>query len=214
MIKIYTDGSCLVNPGGCGGWAFVVSQLDEITISDTTEFYCGGVKSATNNSMELMAILKALEWCKDNQRSNVFIYSDSKYAMNVCNAWSHIWAKNGWKNRNQQPIANPELVKEIYNLGKSISFHVEWVPGHSGNVWNEFADNLANKMAAKFSSGVFAKYSDVDLSDKLSARGKLFRVSAKFISTGTIILMPMFGKEKKQVIVSDKEFDELSYIKI
>lgn len=214
MIKIFTDGSCVVNPGGAGGWAFVVSQFEEITISDTTEFYCGGVKSTTNNAMELMAILKALEWCKDNQRSNLFIYSDSKYAMNVCNAWAHIWAKNGWKNRNEESIANPELVKEIYDLGTKIDFHVEWVPGHSGNVWNEFADNLANKMANKFHGNQFARYNDVDLTDQVSGGGKLFKVSAKFISTGTIILQPMFIKAKRPVILSDKEFDELNYIKI
>jgi len=214
MIKIFTDGSCLQNPGGCGGWAFVVSQYEDITITDTTEFFCGGHNSTTNNAMELQGILEALRWCEENGKNNVFIYSDSKYAMNVCNAWSHLWARNGWTNREGKGIANSEIVKHIYNLGTKISYHVEWVPGHSGNPFNEFADSLANKMALRFQGKDFAKFSNVELNDRISVKAKLFKVSAKFISSGTLVLQPVFNKKLKTLILDAKDFDEQQYIKI
>lgn len=219
MIKIYTDGSCLVNPGGAGGWAFVVADQSDVCITDTTEFFCGGEPSTTNNAMELRAILEALRWAEKNRRNNFFIHTDSKYAMKVCNEWSKLWAKNKWKNREGQTVANLELVKEIYQLGQSIKYSALWVPGHTGNLWNEFADSLANKIAFKMQKGHGAIYADIELGEQVvvtkdNGHSIVFSVTAKFITSGTIILSPVYLKTVKPLVISAKDFDSRKFIKI
>lgn len=214
MIKIYTDGSCLVNPGGPGGWAFVVADYNDITITDTTLFFCGAKHETTNNAMELTAILEALRWADDAGRSNFIIYSDSKYCMNTCNTWMHLWAKNSWKNKENKKIANEDVVKHIYDLANKITFKIVWVPGHSGNVFNEFVDSLANKMAFRTQGNDFATYSNVGAGDKVNVGSSLYRVIAKFISTGTIVLHPVFNKKLKPLIHDEAEFNSKQYIKI
>jgi len=214
MIKIYTDGSCLLNPGGPGGWAFVVADHTDITITDSTSFFCGGNKETTNNAMELTAILEALRWAEDNNRSSFIIHSDSKYSMNVCNNWMHIWARNSWKNREGQKIANDGIVKSIYNLSTKVAFKVEWVAGHSGNVFNEFADSLASKMAFRIQGKEYAKYSDTGPGDKVMVGSSPFRIIAKFISTNIVVLQPIFDKRLKTMILEADEFDNREYIKI
>ena len=107
MIKIYTDGSCLGNPGN-GGWAAIIID-DEKKIQIK-----GSKKDTTNNQMELLATIKALK--KIPKGSSVQIFTDSKYVKSGITEWIHNWKKNGWKTANKQPVKNKELWTELDNL--------------------------------------------------------------------------------------------------
>ena len=104
MIKIYTDGSCLGNPGN-GGWAaIIIDDNKKIQIK-------GSKKDTTNNQMELLAPIKALK--KIPKGSNVQIFTDSKYVKSGITEWIHNWKKNGWKTANKQPVKNKDLWTEL-----------------------------------------------------------------------------------------------------
>ena len=134
MIKIYTDGSCLGNPGN-GGWAAII-----LNDGEKTELK-GSKKDTTNNQMELLAPIEALK--KIPKGSKVQIFTDSKYVKSGITEWIHNWKKNGWKTANKKTVSNKELWIELdYN----VNLHeVEWfwIKGHSGNHYNEIADELA-----------------------------------------------------------------------
>ena len=141
--SIYTDGACSGNPGP-GGWAAVVIDDTNCPICEIT----GNEKNTTNNKMELQGFLAALTWCcaKTDQNDAIIIYTDSAYIFNCFNdKWYIKWQSNGWVNASKQPIANKELwqlILQQYNLVKNkITIHK--VTGHSGNEWNEYADELA-----------------------------------------------------------------------
>ena len=114
MIKIYTDGSCLGNPGN-GGWAaIIVDDNKKIRIK-------GSKKDTTNNQMELLAPIKALK--KIPKGSNVQIFTDSKYVKSGITEWIHNWKKNGWKTANKQPVKNKDLWIELDLLtNESVSY--------------------------------------------------------------------------------------------
>ena len=134
MIKIYTDGSCIGNPGQ-GGWAAII--LDDGKKIEIK----GSKKDTTNNQMELLAPIKALK--EIPKGSKVQIFTDSKYVKSGITEWIHNWKKNGWKTANKKKVSNKELWIE---LDENVNFHnVEWfwVKGHSGNHYNEIADKLA-----------------------------------------------------------------------
>ena len=134
MIKIYTDGSCLGNPGN-GGWAAII-----LNDGKKTELK-GSKKDTTNNQMELLAPIEALK--KIPKGSKVQIFTDSKYVKSGITEWIHNWKKNGWKTANKKPVSNKELWME---LDENVNLHdIEWfwVKGHSGNHYNEIADELA-----------------------------------------------------------------------
>ena len=138
MIKIYTDGSCLSNPGN-GGWAAIINNDgDVVQIS-------GSEKNTTNNKMELMAPIKALQEIKKNQQ--VEIYTDSKYVKLGITEWIHKWTKNNWKTSKKEPVKNKELWVELYDLNKSFEINWIWVKAHAGNTLNEEVDLLAKKAA-------------------------------------------------------------------
>jgi ribonuclease HI len=138
MIKIYTDGSCLNNPGN-GGWAAIINNDgDVVKIS-------GSEKNTTNNKMELMAPIKALQEIKKNEQ--VEIYTDSKYVKLGITEWIHKWTKNNWKTSKKEPVKNKELWVELYNLNKSFEINWIWVKAHAGNTLNEEVDLLAKKAA-------------------------------------------------------------------
>ena len=134
MIKIYTDGSCIGNPGK-GGWAaIIINDGKKIEIK-------GSKKDTTNNQMELLAPIKALK--KIPKGSKVQIFTDSKYVKSGITEWINNWKKNGWKTANKKKVSNKELWIE---LDENVNLHnVEWfwVKGHSGNHYNELADKLA-----------------------------------------------------------------------
>ena len=136
MIKIYTDGSCLGNPGN-GGWAAIIIENEKKTQIK------GSKKDTTNNQMELLAPIKALK--KIPKGSNVQIFTDSKYVKSGITEWIHNWKKNGWKTANKQPVKNKELWTELDNLNNEFKIKWNWVKGHAGNEGNEAVDQAANE---------------------------------------------------------------------
>ena len=138
MIKIYTDGSCLGNPGN-GGWAaIIIDDNKKIQIK-------GSKKDTTNNQMELLAPIKALK--KIPKGSNVQIFTDSKYVKSGITEWIHNWKKNGWKTASKQPVKNKELWHELDIMTKDFEIKWSWVKGHSTNKLNNEVDLIAREAA-------------------------------------------------------------------
>ena len=138
MIKIYTDGSCLSNPGN-GGWAAIINVDNQI------KKISGSGKDTTNNKMELMAPIKALQELKEQQP--IEIYTDSQYVKLGITDWIHKWIKNNWQTSKKEPVKNKELWMELYELTKSYEIKWIWVKAHAGNILNEEVDLLAKKAA-------------------------------------------------------------------
>ena len=138
MITIYTDGSCLNNPGN-GGWAAIIN------INDDVKKISGCVKDTTNNKMELMAPIKALQEIKEKQP--IEIYTDSQYVRLGITDWIHKWIKNNWQTSKKEPVKNKELWIQLYELNKSNDIKWIWVKAHSGNILNEEVDLLAKQAA-------------------------------------------------------------------
>ena len=138
MIKIYTDGSCLNNPGN-GGWAAIINQDNKV------KKISGSVKDTTNNKMELMAPIKALQEIDKNQQ--IEIYTDSQYVRLGITDWIHKWIKNNWQTSKKEPVKNKELWIQLYELTKSYEIKWIWVKAHAGNTLNEEVDLLAKKAA-------------------------------------------------------------------
>ena len=136
MIKIYTDGSCIGNPGK-GGWAAII--LNDGKKTDIK----GSKKDTTNNQMELLAPIEALK--KIPKGSKVQIFTDSKYVKSGITEWIHNWKKNGWKTASKKPVKNKELWIKVDELNQFHNVSWSWVKGHSGNRENDIADMLANK---------------------------------------------------------------------
>ena len=138
MIKIYTDGSCLNNPGD-GGWAAIINDNQEILKIS------GAEKNTTNNKMELMAPIGALK--KIDKNNKVEIYTDSKYVKLGITEWIHKWKKNNWQTSKKENVKNKELWIELYELTKSFEINWIWVKAHAGDALNEEVDLLAKKAA-------------------------------------------------------------------
>jgi ribonuclease HI len=138
MIKIYTDGSCLNNPGN-GGWAAIINQNGEV------KEISGSVKDTTNNKMELMAPIMALKQIKQNDQ--IEIYTDSQYVRLGITEWVHKWIKNNWQTSKKEPVKNKELWMQLYELTNQFEIKWIWVKAHAGNALNEKVDLLAKKAA-------------------------------------------------------------------
>ena len=138
MIKIYTDGSCLENPGN-GGWAAII--IDD---GKKTEIK-GSKKNTTNNQMELLAPIKALK--KISTGSKVQIFTDSKYVKSGITEWIHNWKKNGWKTAGKQPVKNKELWEELDLLNNEFEISWNWVKAHSTDELNNEVDLIAREAA-------------------------------------------------------------------
>jgi ribonuclease HI len=138
MIKIYTDGSCLNNPGN-GGWAAIINQDNKV------KKISGSVKDTTNNKMELMAPIMALQKIDKNQQ--IEIYTDSQYVRLGITDWIHKWIKNNWQTSKKEPVKNKELWIQLYELTKSYEIKWIWVKAHAGNTLNEEVDLLAKNAA-------------------------------------------------------------------
>ena len=134
---IYTDGACSGNPGP-GGWGAVIlsEEKNEINIF-------GKEKSTTNNRMELMAPIMALE--KIKKASKITIYTDSTYLKNGITIWIKNWEKNGWMSANKKPVKNKDLWVTLNKLTKEQVINWKWVKAHAGNKYNEIADKLATE---------------------------------------------------------------------
>ena len=139
VVDVFTDGACKGNPG-VGGWgALLRSGLH------SREIY-GGEVATTNNRMELMAVIRALEALKKPCR--VRVHTDSQYVQLGISKWIHGWKKNGWRTADKKPVKNAELWQELDRLAASHDIEWLWVKGHSGHDGNERADELANLGAA------------------------------------------------------------------
>ena len=138
MIKIYTDGSCIGNPGK-GGWAAI------IIINDKKTQMTGSQKNTTNNQMELLAPIKALN--KIPKGSKIQIFTDSKYVKSGITEWIHNWKKNGWKTANKQSVKNKEFWIELDLLTEKFEIKWSWVKGHSTDKLNNEVDLLAREAA-------------------------------------------------------------------
>jgi len=142
-IKIYTDGSCIGNPGP-GGWAAII-----LTDSGKKEIF-GGEKLTTNNRMELTATIKALEYCIENEGKQpslkqIEIYTDSIYVKKGITVWINTWEKNNWKTSDKKNVKNVDLWKKLKELVKSNQIEWKWIKGHSKDPMNNLADELAKK---------------------------------------------------------------------
>ena len=133
--KIYTDGACSGNPGP-GGWAAIILVNDEVK-----DMFSGSEKNTTNNQMELMAPIKAIQ--KFKKKSDIVIVTDSTYVKDGITTWIKRWEKNGWKTASKKPVKNKDLWKKLKNLSSKHSVKWFWVKGHSGHPENERADALA-----------------------------------------------------------------------
>ena len=138
MIKIYTDGSCLENPGN-GGWAAIINEDGNI------KRISGNEKNTTNNRMELMAPINALKNIEPNKKIEIF--TDSKYVKLGITEWINAWLKNNWKTSKKENVKNKDLWLELYNLNKTLNVKWHWVKAHAGNPLNEEVDLLAKKAA-------------------------------------------------------------------
>ena len=133
--KIYTDGACSGNPGP-GGWAAIIIVNNEI--KDT---FFGSEKNTTNNQMELMAPIKAIQ--KFKKKSEISIFTDSTYVRDGITIWIKQWEKNGWKTASKKPVKNKELWKKLKNLSSKHSIKWIWVKGHAQDKYNNLVDELA-----------------------------------------------------------------------
>jgi len=138
LVEIATDGACKGNPGP-GGWGAL------LRFGATEKELSGGENPSTNNRMELMAAIKALETLKRPCR--VRLSTDSRYVMDGLTKWIHGWRKNGWKTADKKPVKNADLWQMLLNASEPHRIEWLWVKGHAGHPDNERADRLASEAA-------------------------------------------------------------------
>tara|TARA_B110000858_G_scaffold14906_1_gene14987 strand:+ start:54 stop:485 length:432 start_codon:yes stop_codon:yes gene_type:complete len=134
IINIYTDGACSGNPGP-GGWGAYIDNAGLVTELSGRE------EDTTNNRMELKAVIEALN--SFTSKTNLNLYTDSKYVMDGSSKWIENWKKNGWKTAQKKAVKNQDLWIELDKLVHFHQIHWVWVKGHDGNLGNERADYLA-----------------------------------------------------------------------
>ena len=135
-IVIYTDGACRGNPGP-GGWGAVLRFRDQ------EKRLHGGDPETTNNRMELLAVIRALEALRKPGQA-IDLYSDSRYVLSGISEWLPNWKARGWKTSARKPVRNVELWQRLDELAAAHDIQWHWVKGHSGDPGNELADQLAN----------------------------------------------------------------------
>ena len=140
VVDAYTDGACLGNPGP-GGWGVLLRY------GENEKELSGGHGQTTNNRMELIATIKALEEIKTGSKVN--IYTDSKYVMNGITDWINRWKKNGWKTAANKPVANVDLWVQLDTAIRKHEVSWNWIRGHTGHPDNERADSLAKSAASE-----------------------------------------------------------------
>lgn len=133
-VDIWTDGACSGNPGP-GGWGAILRY------GDTEKELNGGEAATTNNRMELMAAIEALNALK--RPTAVRLHTDSKYVMDGVTKWIHGWKRNGWRTSDKKPVKNEDLWKLLDAANERHDVTWKWVKGHSDDVMNDRADALA-----------------------------------------------------------------------
>ena len=139
-IKIYTDGSCIGNPGN-GGWAAIILE------GKIEKKICGSKNDTTNNQMELMATIKALE--NFIIKKKIIIFTDSKYVKDGITKWINNWKINNWKTASKKNVKNKDLWKKLDSLSSFHDIEWKWVKAHSNNYYNNLVDELAKNKAKK-----------------------------------------------------------------
>ncbi|MEQ3643205.1 MULTISPECIES: ribonuclease HI [Paracoccus] len=142
----WTDGACSGNPGP-GGWGVLMRALDGANVVKQRELQ-GGEAATTNNRMELMAAISALEAL--TRPSTIVIVTDSNYVKNGVTQWIHGWKRNGWKTADKKPVKNVELWQRLDAAQATHSVEWRWIKGHAGHAENERADELARAGMAPF----------------------------------------------------------------
>ncbi len=135
VVEIYTDGACKGNPG-VGGWGAWLKY------NGIEKDIFGGEVDTTNNRMELLAVIRALEALK--RESNVKLYTDSSYVQKGMTEWLAGWKAKNWRTASKKPVKNADLWQSLDRLAQQHQIEWLWVKGHAGNVGNERADELAN----------------------------------------------------------------------
>lgn len=140
ILNVYADGASKGNPG-LGGWGYVIL----FPVGDPLTNY-GGKHNATNNQMELQAVIEALKELHEISHHNVEIcvFTDSTYVQKGISEWIKGWKKNGWQTAAKKPVKNVNQWKELDALQENLQIEWRWVKGHAGNKYNEMADGLAN----------------------------------------------------------------------
>ncbi len=136
VIEAFTDGACRGNPGP-GGWGVL------LRFNGHEKRLFGGEVETTNNRMELMAVIQALESL--NRECKVKVTSDSQYVLKGINEWMVNWKKRGWKTAAKKPVKNVDLWQRLDKARESHDIEWAWIKGHSGHIENEIADELANQ---------------------------------------------------------------------
>lgn len=135
-VEIFTDGACRGNPGP-GGWGVLLRY------GGTEKQLYGGEPDTTNNRMELLAAIKALEAL--SRSCDVILTTDSQYVRQGITSWLEGWKRKGWKTANKKPVKNQDLWQQLDEQANRHSIDWRWVKGHSGHRENEIADQLANR---------------------------------------------------------------------
>jgi len=135
-VTVYTDGACKQNPGP-GGWGCILIYSDE------EKKLCGGEKSTTNNRMELTAAIEGLKAL--SEPSTVNLFTDSQYVRQGITTWIHNWKKRNWRKADGKPVLNEDLWRALDEQRNTHTVEWHWVKGHSGDHYNEIADELANQ---------------------------------------------------------------------
>ncbi|MEK7768256.1 MAG: ribonuclease HI [Pseudomonadota bacterium] len=136
VVEIFTDGACKGNPG-IGGWGALLK------FDGRTRELSGGEKLTTNNRMELLAVIRALEAL--TRPCEIHIHTDSQYVQKGISEWIHAWKKRNWHTAAKKPVKNDDLWKQLDQLAQRHQIKWIWVRGHSGHNGNEQADMLANR---------------------------------------------------------------------
>ena len=145
----YTDGACSGNPGP-GGWGVLLIAQNGDTEVKRREL-SGGAQDTTNNRMELMAAIAALETLE--RATPITIVTDSKYVKNGLTEWIHGWKRNGWRTAGKKPVKNAELWRRLDEAASRHDVNWEWIRGHAGHPENERADELARAAMEPFKPG-------------------------------------------------------------
>jgi len=140
QVTIYTDGSCLGNPGP-GGWAALLQY------NGHEKLIAGGDNDTTNNRMEMTAVIKALESLRQN--CDIKLYTDSKYVMDGATRWLSNWRANGWRTSHKKAVKNAELWQQLDQQCRGHHIEWHWVKAHAGHEFNERVDEAARQQAVK-----------------------------------------------------------------